>query len=81
MIRQSRSIPGPRQPVRVVIALAVAVGVSRLLLGVHWFSDVISGLMLGWTWFLVCAVSFGGRLLWFGAPAVVSSNADPPRQR
>jgi undecaprenyl-diphosphatase len=61
----------------IAVMLAVAVAGSRVLLGVHWFSDVVSGLVLGWTWFAVCAVSFGGRLLWFGAPAVAASSPGP----
>jgi len=36
---------------------------------VHWLSDVIAGLALGYAWFAVCAIAFGGRLLRFGAPA------------
>jgi undecaprenyl-diphosphatase len=51
------------------VAIAVAVGCSRILLGVHWFSDVVAGLALGWTWFALCAVAFGGRWLRFGDPA------------
>ena len=53
------------------VAAAVAVGVacSRVLLSAHWFSDVVSGLVLGWTWCAVCAVAFGGRLLWYATPA------------
>jgi membrane-associated phospholipid phosphatase len=53
----------------VAVAIAVAVAVSRVLLDVHWVSDVTAGLALGWAWFAVCAIAFGGRLLRFGATA------------
>ena len=45
------------------VAIAVAVACSRVLLDVHWLSDVIAGLTLGWAWFAVCSIAFGGRLL------------------
>jgi membrane-associated phospholipid phosphatase len=45
------------------------VAASRVLLDVHWLSDVIAGLALGWSWFAVCAIAFGGRILRFGATA------------
>ena len=48
---------------------AVAVAASRVLLDVHWLSDVIAGLTLGWAWFAVCGIAFGGRILRFGAGA------------
>src|SRR2546423_14928925 len=51
----------------VAVAVAVAVAVCRVLLDVHWVSDVVAGLALGWAWFAVCAIAFGGRLLRFGA--------------
>jgi membrane-associated phospholipid phosphatase len=51
------------------VAVAVAVAASRVLLDVHWLSDVIAGVVLGWAWFAVCCIAFGGRLLHFGAPA------------
>ena len=65
---------GRGRPARAAIAgvaagLAVMVAGSRVLLDVHWLSDVIAGLALGLTWFSICAIAFGGRLLRFGAAA------------
>ena len=51
------------------VAIAVAVACSRVFLGAHWTSDVVGGLLLGWTWFALCAVAFGGRVMRLGAPA------------
>ena len=48
--------------------IAVGVATSRVMLDVHWLSDVIAGLAFGWAWFSICAVAFGGRFLNFGAP-------------
>jgi membrane-associated phospholipid phosphatase len=45
------------------VGIAVAMATTRVLLGVHWLSDVIAGLALGWAWFAACAIAFGGRLL------------------
>jgi undecaprenyl-diphosphatase len=50
------------------VAIAVGVACSRVLLGVHWMSDVLAGLALGWAWFALCAIAFGGRILVLGAP-------------
>ena len=52
----------------VAVGIAVAVACSRVLLGVHWMSDVIAGLAFGWAWFGICAIAFGGRFLVLGAP-------------
>ena len=51
------------------VAVAIGVAASRVLLGVHWLSDVVAGLAFGWGWFAVCAIAFGGRFLSFGKPA------------
>lgn len=64
---------GRSRPVRVGLAaaavgLAAAVATSRVLLGVHWVSDVIGGAAIGGLWFAVCALAFGGRRLRLGAP-------------
>jgi membrane-associated phospholipid phosphatase len=48
-------------------AVAVSVACTRVLLDVHWLSDVAAGLALGWAWFAVTAIAFGGRFLRFGA--------------
>jgi len=69
--------------VGVAVAIGVAVACTRVFLGVHWFSDAVAGLAIGWSWFGLCAVAFGGRILRFGAPAkvAVSSPAHGPPSR
>ncbi|HEX4518748.1 MAG TPA: phosphatase PAP2 family protein [Gaiellaceae bacterium] len=64
------------------VGITVAVASSRVLLDVHWLTDVIGGLALGWAWFAICAVAFGGRVLEFGTGAAVAEEVvgiDPPR--
>ncbi len=59
--------------IAISVALAVAVAGSRVLLDFHWLSDVVGGLALGWAWFALCAVVFGGRLLKPTAAAEVAA--------
>jgi undecaprenyl-diphosphatase len=62
--------------VGVAVGLAVAVACSRVLLDLHWVSDVVAGLTLGWAWFALCAIAFGGWALRLGA---VVEQASLPR--
>ena len=72
----------PRAP-RALLAggaagIAVAVASSRVLLDLHWLTDVIGGLALGWAWFALCGIAFGGRVLRFGVAAEVAESAAMP---
>jgi undecaprenyl-diphosphatase len=39
--------------INVNVALIILVGFSRLYLGVHWFTDVLGGFVIGATWFFL----------------------------
>ncbi len=61
------------------VAIAVAVACSRVMLDLHWVSDVVAGLALGWGWFAACAIAFGGWLLEFGQPVKAAARVRSPR--
>jgi undecaprenyl-diphosphatase len=70
--------------VGVAVALAVAVACSRVLLDLHWVSDVVAGLALGWAWFALCTIAFGGWALRLGGvveQARLPRSAAKPPQR
>ena len=53
----------------VAVGVATGIACTRVMLGVHWLTDVLAGLAMGWAWFALCSIAFGGRQLRFGAPA------------
>ncbi len=55
-------------------AVAVLVASSRVLLGVHWLTDVIAGVIVGWAWFFVALLIFGSRLQRFAEPVAAAQN-------
>jgi membrane-associated phospholipid phosphatase len=76
-----------RPAVRIAVAATasvavVAIGLSRLYLGVHWLTDVLDGWLVGGTWLAICVTVLvtpdrrRGR-----GPAADAAEAVPPRGR
>jgi undecaprenyl-diphosphatase len=68
---------------RALLAAAAAVvtflvAASRALLGVHWLTDVVAGVAVGWGWFLLVALVFGGRIQRLGEPVARATAAVRP---
>lgn len=83
IIGRSLRRPTRQLVIAAAIGMTIAVAASRVLLDLHWLSDVVGGLSLGWGWFALCAVIFGGRLLRPTAAADFASAgaAEPPRAK
>jgi undecaprenyl-diphosphatase len=60
-------------------AVATAVAASRVLLGVHWVSDVIGGAAIGLVWVAAVTLLFGGRRLELGAELAGADRGRAPR--
>jgi undecaprenyl-diphosphatase len=62
----------------IAAALALAVAASRVLLGVHYVSDVSAGLLIGWGWVAACTALFSAWRADEGRPAPVLEEGVEP---
>ena len=87
-----RVVLGPRIGVvatAVATVLAVLIGISRIYLGAHYFTDVAAGFLAGLAWLLVVSTAFDagdwlarwrsrGTAASGSSPASVRAGTDPP---
>jgi undecaprenyl-diphosphatase len=71
--RRSRAVRGAL--FGAAVALGVVVAGTRVALGVHWTTDVVVGLVVGWAWFALCSTLFGGHRLRTADPIVDANRA------
>lgn len=76
VLGRRRSVTSRSLMVGAAVGLAVAIAWCRVMLGVHWLTDVLAGLALGWAWFALWCIAFGGRLLSFAAPVEAAAQTE-----
>ena len=73
VITRDRSRRGRFVAAAIAVLISVGVAASRVLLGVHWLTDVIAGLVVGWGWFLLATTLVFSRRGGRGASSSLSS--------
>jgi undecaprenyl-diphosphatase len=82
VLGRSLSARGRAAATALAAVITFAVAASRALLGVHWLTDVVAGVAVGWGWFLLVALAFGGRIQRLGEPVErVAAGAPRPSVR
>ena len=59
------------------IVLAVLIGISRIYLGAHYFSDVVAGFIAGLAWLIIVSAGFDAGT-WLGHWRSERPSAHPP---
>jgi membrane-associated phospholipid phosphatase len=71
------SRPWRRVAIGVAVAIPLVVGFARIGLGVHYFSDVVAGEILGLAWVIVTAAVFEAWRRDVGLPPSAPTEAEP----
>jgi undecaprenyl-diphosphatase len=58
--------------------LAIGVGISRIYLGYHYFTDVVGGILAGTAWLIVVGAAFRVRPTWWSWGRSSPTGAPPP---
>lgn len=56
----------PTREVTIALLLSLTIGISRIYLGYHYFTDVLGGFLAGVLWLFVVIAAFNGGQRWVG---------------
>jgi undecaprenyl-diphosphatase len=61
----------------VAFVLGIGIGISRIYLGYHYFTDVVGGIFAATTWLLIVGAAFRARPAWWSWGRVVGAGPPP----